>query len=67
MEIKEKIAELFYILNDIQNSTDDDRIAMLAEGVQLTIMEMDSLSRAKNRAPKAFSAPRFPSIRDDTI
>ena len=67
MEIKEKIADLFYILNDIQQFTDDDRIALLADSVQLTIMEMDVLSRDKNRILKAIPTAPFPSMRNDSI
>jgi hypothetical protein len=67
MEIKEKIADLFYILNDIQQSTDNDRIAMLADGMQLTIMEMDALSRGNAPKPETFPAHTILLIRDDTI
>jgi len=67
MEIKEKITELFYILNDIQQSTDNDRIAILADGMPLTTMEMDSVARGWNNPSKAFTTPPFPTIGDDSI
>ncbi|MBC8338215.1 MAG: hypothetical protein H8E39_05950 [Alphaproteobacteria bacterium] len=44
MEIEEQVADLLYILADIQLSTEDSRIEVMAEAMQITVMEIDALN-----------------------
>jgi hypothetical protein len=51
MAIEEQIAELLYSLNEIETQTDDPRIRVMAEAMEVTVMELDNLVYRAERDP----------------
>ncbi len=47
MNIEEKIADLLYALAEIRRQTDDERIQIMTEAMEATVMEMDVLVQSE--------------------
>ncbi|MBC8339874.1 MAG: hypothetical protein ISR51_02215 [Rhodospirillales bacterium] len=60
MDIQKQIAQLLYALADIQLTVRDERIRLLAEGMQITALEMECLTHATG--PADMAVPGNPTI-----
>jgi len=47
LNIEEKIADLLYALAEIRRQTDDERIQIMTEAMEATVMEMDVLVQSE--------------------
>ena len=51
MAIEEKIADLLYALAEIQHQTDNARVQLIAEAMEVTAMEMEALIKREVGQP----------------
>ena len=51
MAIEEKIGDLLYALAEIHHQTDDARVQLIAEAMEVTVMEMEALVKREVGQP----------------
>ncbi len=51
MVIEEKVAELLYTLAEIRNQTDNSKVRLMAEAMEVTAMEMGVLAHSEEAYP----------------